>query len=179
MFRRWLPPFSTRCQTFEQTGRFLLIPQSPIPSSHCLPETYALSLCPFGRASRIGHRHRSPLRGDASVCGSVATCQQVARQNVILELGYFLGGLGRSRVMALRQGEVNFLGLPWRLYEPLTTDGAWKMWLAVSCRRRDLKSTGMRSTHEVPLPSSPAPSRSACGLQGSRWLEWVASAIQQ
>jgi predicted nucleotide-binding protein len=55
------------------------------------------------------------------------TPQPRARQNVILELGYFLGRLGRSRVMALRQGDVeipsDFHGV---VYEPLTSDGAWK-----------------------------------------------------
>jgi len=64
--------------------------------------------------------------------------QPRARQNVILELGYFLGRLGRSRVMALKQGDVeipsDFDGV---VYEPLTSDGAWK--LAVG---RELQAAG-------------------------------------
>jgi predicted nucleotide-binding protein len=61
-----------------------------------------------------------------------------ARQNVILELGYFLGRLGRSRVMALKQGDVeipsDFHGV---VYEPFETGGAWKEALG-----RELEAVG-------------------------------------
>jgi predicted nucleotide-binding protein len=54
-----------------------------------------------------------------------------ARQNVILELGYFIGKLGRERVCALLQGSVelpsDILGVVW---EPLDQHGAWKLKLA-------------------------------------------------
>lgn len=50
-----------------------------------------------------------------------------ARQNVILELGYFLGRLGRDRVCALMEGDIelpsDILGVVW---EPLDSGGAWK-----------------------------------------------------
>jgi len=50
-----------------------------------------------------------------------------ARQNVILELGYFIGRLGRDRVCALMEGDVelpsDILGVVW---EPLDSGGAWK-----------------------------------------------------
>jgi predicted nucleotide-binding protein len=50
-----------------------------------------------------------------------------ARQNVILELGYFIGRLGRDRVCALMEGEVelpsDIVGVLW---EPLDSSGAWK-----------------------------------------------------
>lgn len=53
--------------------------------------------------------------------------QPRARQNVILELGYFVGLLGRSRVAVFRQGEVevpsDFGGV---VYIPLDASDAWK-----------------------------------------------------
>ncbi len=49
-----------------------------------------------------------------------------ARQNVILELGYFMGKLGRSRVFTLYKGEVELpndvVGV---VYIPFDDQGAW------------------------------------------------------
>jgi predicted nucleotide-binding protein len=54
-----------------------------------------------------------------------------ARQNVILELGYFIGRLGRARVCALKNGDIevpsDILGVVW---EELDNQGAWRMKLA-------------------------------------------------
>ncbi|MEQ8693781.1 MAG: nucleotide-binding protein [Gammaproteobacteria bacterium] len=64
--------------------------------------------------------------------------QARARQNVILELGYFIGRLGRSRVMALKQGELeipsDFHGV---VYESLSSGEEWKRALG-----RELESAG-------------------------------------
>ncbi len=61
-----------------------------------------------------------------------------ARQNVILELGYFLGKLGRSRVCALHKGSIDlpsdFLGV---IYVPFDDASGWKLKLA-----KELKSAG-------------------------------------
>ena len=54
-----------------------------------------------------------------------------ARQNVIFELAFFVGKLGRDRVCALRKGEVelptDYLGV---LYKPMDNAGVWKGKLA-------------------------------------------------
>src|SRR5208337_991276 len=60
------------------------------------------------------------------------------RQNVLLELGYFIGRLGRSRVCALKRGDMevpsDFEGI---VYEPFDAGGGWK-----SALGRELKSAG-------------------------------------
>lgn len=62
-----------------------------------------------------------------------------ARQNVILELGFFLGKLGRERVCVLRQQDVevpsDYHGV---LYIEFDESGAWKMNLAKEMRTAGL-----------------------------------------
>jgi predicted nucleotide-binding protein len=62
-----------------------------------------------------------------------------ARQNVILELGYFLGRLGRNRVCALYRSNVeipsDYSGV---LYVPLDEAGAWRFSLA-----KEMKAAGL------------------------------------
>lgn len=54
-----------------------------------------------------------------------------ARQNVIFEIGYFMGALGDDRVCALKKGNVempsDFHGI---IYKPMDSNGAWKAKLA-------------------------------------------------
>lgn len=60
------------------------------------------------------------------------------RQNVILELGYFIGRLGRDRVLALKRGNIelptDFSGVVYTAYD---SAGAWKTELA-----RELRAAG-------------------------------------
>lgn len=51
-----------------------------------------------------------------------------ARQNVILEIGYFLGKLGKSRVRLLKKGDVEIPSdLSGILYENYDESGSWKI----------------------------------------------------
>jgi predicted nucleotide-binding protein len=64
-----------------------------------------------------------------------------ARQNVLLELGYFIGHLGRGRVCALKRGDVelpsDYVGVVW---EKMDDGGGWKQALG-----RELDAAG----HEI------------------------------
>jgi predicted nucleotide-binding protein len=69
---------------------------------------------------------------------NVADMKSRARQNVILELGYFIGRLGRGHVCALKKGDPelpsDFGGV---VYTPFGADESWKVRLM-----RELKAAG-------------------------------------
>ena len=62
-----------------------------------------------------------------------------ARQNVIMELGYFLGKLGRSKVFVLKSGNIevpsDIMGVVYNIYDG--EDGGWKNKLV-----KDMKAAG-------------------------------------
>lgn len=80
------------------------------------------------------------LTPDDEGCTKGGTAEPRARQNVLLELGYFLGRLGRDKVCALKRGTVtipsDFAGVVW---ESMDGNG-WKEALG-----RELEAAG----HEI------------------------------
>jgi predicted nucleotide-binding protein len=58
-----------------------------------------------------------------------------ARQNVIFELGYFVGKLGRGKVCLLRKGQIEgFSDFDGVLYTPMDSGDGWKLKLAKEVR---------------------------------------------
>ena len=78
------------------------------------------------------------LTPDDEGCKKGEVAKPRARQNVLLELGYFVGRLGRERVCALKRGDIDlpsdFAGV---VYEPFDNSGAWR-----SALGRELKAVG-------------------------------------
>ena len=58
-----------------------------------------------------------------------------ARQNVVLELGYFMGRLGRQSVYVLYRGDLELPSDYMVVYIPFDSGGAWRLQLA-----KELKS---------------------------------------
>ncbi len=78
------------------------------------------------------------LTPDDEGCVKGGTPEPRARQNVLLELGYFIGRLGRAKVCALKRGTLeipsDFAGVVW---EAMDSNGGWKRVLA-----RELEAAG-------------------------------------
>jgi predicted nucleotide-binding protein len=78
------------------------------------------------------------LTPDDEGCAKGGKPEPRARQNVLLELGYFIGRLGRDKVCALKRGTLeipsDFAGVVW---ETMDSNGGWKQSLA-----RELEAAG-------------------------------------
>ena len=79
------------------------------------------------------------LTPDDTGCVVGETPKPRARQNVILELGYFIGRLGRHRVCALKKGDIelpsDFSGV---LYRPMDEGQGWRFDIA-----KEMKAAGI------------------------------------
>ena len=76
------------------------------------------------------------------LAGSVSSSAQTmrARQNVIFELGYFTGKLGRGRACLLRKGDVEMPSdLYGVIYKEMDPGGGWKLQLA-----QEMKAAGLK-----------------------------------
>jgi predicted nucleotide-binding protein len=79
--------------------------------------------------------------------GAEQELQPRARQNVILELGFFVGALGRQRVVLLYEDGVELPSdISGVLYLPLDAAGAWKTRLG-----REMLEAGVRVNAEAVL----------------------------
>jgi predicted nucleotide-binding protein len=71
------------------------------------------------------------LTPDDFGCKAGEPQQPRARQNVLLELGYFIGRLGRAKVCALKRGQIelpsDFIGV---VYQEYDDGGAWRIALS-------------------------------------------------
>jgi predicted nucleotide-binding protein len=80
------------------------------------------------------------LTPDDVGCVKGGTPAPRARQNVVLELGYFIGRLGRKHVCALKRGEVeipsDFAGV---VYETFDDGGGWRQKLAAELEAADFQ----------------------------------------
>jgi predicted nucleotide-binding protein len=78
------------------------------------------------------------LTPDDEGCQKGGVVEPRARQNVLLELGYFIGRLGREKVCALKRGELeipsDFAGVVW---ETMDSGNGWKLALG-----RELEAAG-------------------------------------
>jgi predicted nucleotide-binding protein len=78
------------------------------------------------------------LTPDDEGCAKGGEPEPRPRQNVLLELGYFIGRLGREKVCALKRGTLeipsDFAGVVW---ETMDSNGGWKQALA-----RELEAAG-------------------------------------
>lgn len=89
------------------------------------------------------------LTPDDEGCVKGGAPEPRARQNVLLELGYFLGLMGRSKVCALKKGQVeipsDFAGVVW---ESMDEGAAWQQGLA-----RELQDAGYQIDWNVVMKS--------------------------
>ena len=99
----------------------------------------SLICAPFEGHSSVGFAVVLLTPDDVGASAGSNDLRPRARQNVVLELGYFTSSLGRSRVCALKKGDIeipsDYLGI---VYVPLDEAGAWRIALA-----KEMKAAGL------------------------------------
>lgn len=124
----------------ETVARFLEKLGLKVTILHELPDEGRTIIEKFEQSANVGYAVVLLTSDDVGAARTASEHLQArARQNVILELGYFLGRLGRTHVCALRQDDVEVPSdLAGVLYVPLDPARAWKLTLA-----REMKTAGL------------------------------------
>jgi len=120
----------------ETVARFLERLNLDVTILHELPDKGRTVIEKFEANASVGYAVVLLTADDVGATRTSPTdLQPRARQNVLLELGYFLGTLGRTHVCALREEGVEIpsdrSGV---LYVPFDPAGAWKLRLATEIK---------------------------------------------
>lgn len=94
----------------------------------------------FEGASNVGYAVVLLTPDDVGAAVSASDSNVRARQNVVFELGYFVGKLGRGKVCLLKKGDVEIPSdLAGVVYTDIDDAGGWKIKLVTELRAANMK----------------------------------------